>query len=312
MAQHKVLRPDWLPAVALSSALALLMLIWSPPVGDLAAQVFRTELFERAGHRDLERQLVRRPLHAHLQRPLPAAGGAARPAGGGAALGRLLLLPLRPPGPRPLGGRGALGDPLVRCRRRHPARRRPAHLRPRRRLRRSARCAACSRWRPRGRRARAASARRGRAPSASPVAGAFLAGVAGRRRRSNAGGAVNRVALGAAALALVLTVAPNLAFPESGQFPFALSSFIAIPLWCAGALILTDGLRGEERQLRRVILGYALASTVIWLVAECARRQRGPARRPLRRPGAGGGPALAAAAADRAALVLRRGPRRSR
>src|SRR5919107_6139560 len=47
--QSKALRPDWLPAVALSSALALLMLLWSPPVGDLAAQVFRTELFESAG-----------------------------------------------------------------------------------------------------------------------------------------------------------------------------------------------------------------------------------------------------------------------
>ena len=31
---------------------------------------------------DLERQLVRRPLHPHLQLPLPAAGGAARAAGG--------------------------------------------------------------------------------------------------------------------------------------------------------------------------------------------------------------------------------------
>src|SRR3954452_4203834 len=49
MVQSKPLRPEWLPAVALSSLLALLMLIWSPPVGDLAAQVFRTELFQRAG-----------------------------------------------------------------------------------------------------------------------------------------------------------------------------------------------------------------------------------------------------------------------
>src|SRR4051794_6862071 len=49
MVQSKPLRLEWLPAVALSSALALLMLIWSPPVGDLAAQVFRTELFQRAG-----------------------------------------------------------------------------------------------------------------------------------------------------------------------------------------------------------------------------------------------------------------------
>ena len=49
MVQTKPLRPEWLPAVALSSLLALLMLIWSPPVGDLAAQVFRTELFQLAG-----------------------------------------------------------------------------------------------------------------------------------------------------------------------------------------------------------------------------------------------------------------------
>src|SRR5215470_9078689 len=49
MVQSKALRPEWLPAVALSTALAALMLIWSPPVGDLAAQVFRTELFEHAG-----------------------------------------------------------------------------------------------------------------------------------------------------------------------------------------------------------------------------------------------------------------------
>ena len=43
------LRPDWLPAVALSAALAAAMLAWDPHVGDLAAQVFRTELFQRAG-----------------------------------------------------------------------------------------------------------------------------------------------------------------------------------------------------------------------------------------------------------------------
>src|SRR6476646_10915171 len=49
MVQSKPLRPDWRLAVALSSALALLMLLWSPPVGDLAAQVFRTELFQHAG-----------------------------------------------------------------------------------------------------------------------------------------------------------------------------------------------------------------------------------------------------------------------
>src|SRR3954469_13070031 len=43
--------------------------------------------------RDLERQLVRRPLHPHLQPPLPAARGVAGAAAGGdAGGGRLLLL----------------------------------------------------------------------------------------------------------------------------------------------------------------------------------------------------------------------------
>ncbi|HZK15761.1 MAG TPA: hypothetical protein VFC52_04155, partial [Solirubrobacterales bacterium] len=49
MDRSSPLRPDWLPAVALSAALAVAMLAWNPPVGDLAAQVFRTELFERGG-----------------------------------------------------------------------------------------------------------------------------------------------------------------------------------------------------------------------------------------------------------------------
>ncbi|HMI81906.1 MAG TPA: hypothetical protein VK480_08990, partial [Solirubrobacterales bacterium] len=101
-------------------------------------------------------------------------------------------------------------------------------------------------------------------PLASPVAGAFLAGVVlvaavepGRRP--------NPAALAAGGLALFLTLAPNLAFPESGHFPFVFSSYVAIPLWCAGALILTQGVAGEERQLRRVIAGYLLVSTLIWL-----------------------------------------------
>ena len=52
-------------------------------------------------------------------------------------------------------------------------------------------------------------------PLASPVAGAFLAGVlmAGAWR---GGRRVSWAAIGAGAAALVLTVAPNLAFPESG------------------------------------------------------------------------------------------------
>jgi hypothetical protein len=59
---------------------------------------------------------------------------------------------------------------------------------------------------------------------------------------------------------------PNLVFPGAGKFPFAFSSFVAIPLWCGSALYVTRGLREEERQLRWAIAAYLLASALIWLV----------------------------------------------
>jgi hypothetical protein len=76
---------------------------------------------------------------------------------------------------------------------------------------------------------------------------------------------VPRVALAVAGLALGLTIAPNIAFPEAGQFPFVFSSYIAIPLFCAGALFVIRDLP-EEAQLRRVLLGYTLAATLIVLI----------------------------------------------
>src|SRR5438552_10146772 len=42
-------RSSWLPAVALSTLLAALTMAWNPHVRDLAAHVYRTELFERDG-----------------------------------------------------------------------------------------------------------------------------------------------------------------------------------------------------------------------------------------------------------------------
>ena len=100
---------------------------------------------------------------------------------------------------------------------------------------------------------------------ASPIAALFLAGVliAGAW---DGGTRFSRAALAAGAAALALTAIPHFAFPEPGQFPFVFSSFIAIPAWCVGALVLTQGVKREERRLRQVILGYALASTLIWLV----------------------------------------------
>lgn len=258
MVQSRVLRPEWLPAVALSSALAAVMLIWSPRVGDLAAQVFRTELFQRAGlaiwngswydgHYTLTYSVLSPPLGA-LVGPQVLGGIAvvassylfdrlvrdrwgveARWATLWFAAGVVTLL---------ADGQitFALGVAFALA---------------------SLRCLQLGR----GKLAIAAAAA---SALSSPVAAVFLAGVvlAGLAER---GRRVSRPAAIAATLALALVVLPNLAFPEPGEFPFAFSSFVAIPLWCAGALMLTQGVRDEERQLRRVVLGYLLASTVLWL-----------------------------------------------
>ncbi len=259
MDQSKVLRPEWLPAVALSSALALAMLLWSPPVGDLAAQVFRTELFQRAGlaiwngswyggHYTLTYSVLFPPLAALLGPQVVGTlsvvssaylfdrlvrdrwGAEARWATLWFAVGVVTLLA---DGQLTFALGVALGLASLRC----------LQLR---------------------RNALALLAATGCA-LASPVAAAFLAGVVlaggweGGRR-------ISRPALAIGGLALALVLVPNIAFPESGQFPFVFSSYIAIPAWCAGALILTQGVAKEERQLRQVILGYMLVATVIWLV----------------------------------------------
>ena len=245
--------------MALSSALALLMLLWSPPVGDLAAQVFRAELFERAGlaiwngswyggHYTLTYSVLFPPLAALLG---PQVVGGLAVVSSSYLFDRLVrdrwgvearwatlwfaagVVTLLADGQLTFALGVAFGLASLRC------------LQTGRAALTILAAAAC--------------------PLASPVAGAFLAGVLlagalepGRRP--------NRVALGAAGLALALVLVPNLAFPEAGQFPFVFSSYVAIPLWTAGALVLTYGVRHEERQLRRVLVAYLLASTVIWLL----------------------------------------------
>jgi hypothetical protein len=258
MVQSKPLRPEWLPAVALSSALALLMLIWSPPVGDLAAQVFRTELFQQAGlaiwngswyggHYTLTYSVLFPPLGALLG---PQVVGGLAVVSSAYLFDRLVrdrwgvearwatlwfaagVVTLLADGQLTFALGVALGLGSLRA---LQTGRGPLAI---------AAAAACA--------------------LASPVAAVFLAGVVlagavewGRR--------VPRAALGVAGLALALTVVPNIAFPEPGTFPFAFSSFVAIPLFCGGALFVIRGLP-EERQLRRILIGYVLAATLIWLV----------------------------------------------
>ncbi|HEY7950850.1 MAG TPA: hypothetical protein VID51_08465 [Solirubrobacterales bacterium] len=296
MVQSKSLRPDWLPAVALSAALAALMLAWNPQVGDLAAQVFRTHLFQQAGlaiwngswyggHYTLTYSVLFPPLAALL---------------GPQLVGTVSVV-----------GSSYLFDRLVRDRWGEPAR-------------------WATLWFAAGvvtlladgqltfalgvafglGSLRALQLGRGSialltaaaCALSSPVAAAFLGGVLicaaastvdwstalrgwrGLGGAENGGAAPARRpprghdgsrgqvllsrgrALGVAFVALGLVLVPNLVFPDAGQFPFAFSSFIAIPLWCGSALYVTRGLREEERQLRWTVAAYLLASTVVWLV----------------------------------------------
>ncbi|HEX7246286.1 MAG TPA: hypothetical protein VF245_12060 [Solirubrobacterales bacterium] len=290
MAQSKTLRPDWLPAVGLSAALAALMLAWNPQVGDLAAQVFRTELFQHAGlaiwngswyggHYTLTYSVLFPPLAALIGPQLVGTisvvasaylfdrlvrdrwGEAARWATLWFAAGVVTLLA---DGQLTFALGVAFGLATLRA------------LQTDRTKLSLLAAAACA--------------------LSSPVAATFLAGVLlvgawnlgisqlrfsrGWRRRGNrpkdalatgravgpCGARTRGMATLAAALSLVVVLVPNLVFPNPGQFPFAFSSYVAIPLFCGGVLFVTRGLAGEERQLRRVLLAYALAATALLLV----------------------------------------------
>jgi len=284
------LRPDWLPAVALSAALAAAMLAWDPHVGDLAAQVFRTELFQRVGlgiwngswyggHYTLTYSVLFPPLAALLGPRLVGMlavvassylfdrlvrdrwGEAARWATLWFAAGVVTLL-----------ADGQLTFALGVAFALLSLRSLQLHRTPWALLA-SAACAL-----------------------SSPVAAVSLAGVLlaaaldpgvhlqrlSRGWRGVWGGRGRTVArpqrppiphdrtrgptaAWVACLALALVIVPNLAFPEAGQFPFAFSSYLAIPLFCGAALFVTRGLAAEEHQLRRVLLAYLLAATVLWL-----------------------------------------------
>jgi hypothetical protein len=235
------------------------MLAWNPQVGDLAAQVFRTELFQHAGlaiwngswyggHYTLTYSFLFPPLASLLGPQLVGTvsvvassylfdrlvrdrwGEQARWATLWFAAGVVTLL-----ADGQLTFALGVAFALASLRALQTGRGKPA-------LAASAACAL-----------------------SSPVAAAFLAGVvlvgALARERS-----LNRIAIWIAAIALALVLVPNLAFPEPGQFPFAFSSFVAIPLWCGSALYVTRGLREEEHQLRWAIAAYLAVSAVIWLV----------------------------------------------
>ncbi|HET7054016.1 MAG TPA: hypothetical protein VFI09_08900 [Solirubrobacterales bacterium] len=310
--QSKYLRPDWLPAVALSAALAAAMLAWDPPVGDLAAQVFRTELFQRGGlaiwngswyggHYTLTYSVLFPPLAALLGPRLVGTlavvassylfdrlvrdrwGEAARWAtlwfaagvvtlladgqltfalGVAFALASLRALQTnRTPWALLASAACALSSPVAAVSLAGVLL--AAALDPAVYLQRISRG-----WRGEG-------AQRGAASSFSPRRLSEGQDVTWRKTQPRDGHPLPDRTRGpqrsasqaawTASVALALVIVPNLAFPEAGQFPFAFSSYVAIPLWCGGALFVTRGLGEEERQLRRVLLAYLLAATVLWL-----------------------------------------------
>jgi hypothetical protein len=251
-------RASWLPAVALSSFLVTVLVAWNPHVRDLAAHVYRTELFERdgfslwnaswyGGHYILTHSVLFPPLAALLGARVVGAlavvastylfdrlvherwGERARLAtlwfGAGAvtmlASGRISF---------------ALGVAVAL-----------AALRALQLERR---------W----------LALLGAIGSAlaSPVAAVFFAGVVG------VGALASRsdrraLALAIAAAALMPVAVLNLVFADGGREPFSFSAWIALPLWCGGALYVTRHVEGE-RDLRAVVVSYLLAGTLVWLI----------------------------------------------
>jgi len=250
--------PEWLPAVALSSALAAILLIWDPQVRDLAAQAFRVELFEREGfaiwngswyegHYTLTYSVLFPPLAALIGPQLIGAlsaiasaylfdrlvrdewGPRARWAtlwfGAGAvtmmATGRVTFS---------LGvafGLAALR--ALQCGRRVPA---------------IAAAGACA--------------------LSSPVAAAFLAGVTAVGAVS-ARERVNRVALAVTAVAAVPILLLNLVFPDESRQPFSFAAFFPVLLYLAVVLYLTRASK-EDRRFRTVVIAYAITTALVWLV----------------------------------------------
>jgi len=249
-------RFSWLPAVALSLAFTTIVLFWDPHVRDLAAQTFRTELFEHGGfaiwngswyggHYTLTYSVLLPPtaalvgartvgalsvvLSAYLFDRLVREhwGESAHWATLWFGVGAVNLLVS---GQLTFAMGVAFGLLALRCLQRR-------------------------------RRGQAMLAAFGCA-LASPVAAVFLGGVV---LAASVGGGVRRAGVAVGAIALGVVIGLNLAFPESGEFPFAFTSYIGVPLWCAGALLITRGAPGE-RQFRAVVYAYLLASTAAWLL----------------------------------------------
>ena len=247
-------RRPWLSAAAIAAALAGAYLVWSPWSTDLAAHVFRAELFQRdgftlwngwwyAGHHTLGYSVLFPPLAALLGPRLAGALAAVAAAALFAAIAR-----------RHFGERAWIGSAWFAVG--------TATLLLSGRLTFALGVAVGlgallayqqgHRW--------VAAALAVGCGMASPVAAIFLAiaGLAlafGDRRRDG-------VLL--AAVALIPLAVLAILFPEGGSEPFAFSAYWPIPLLALAAVVL---LEPEERVLRTGAVIYAACATLAFVIA---------------------------------------------
>jgi hypothetical protein len=250
--------PDWLPAVALASALATVLLIWDPQVRDLAAQAFRVELFEREGfsiwngswyegHYTLTYSVLFPPLAALLGPQLIGAlsvitsaylfdrlvrdhwGARARWASLWFGAGAVTMLATG----RVTFSLGVVfGLVALRC---LQLRRTPVAI---------VAAAACA--------------------LSSPVAAVFLAGITAVGALASGWRSVNRPALAVAAVAAVPILLLNLVFPDESHQPFSFAAFVPVLLYGGATLYITRG-QPDERRFRWVVVAYVIATVIVWL-----------------------------------------------
>jgi hypothetical protein len=251
-------RPTWLAAVTASAAGAIALELWNPHVRDLAAHVFRAELFERegftiwngtwyGGHYVLTHSVLFPPLASLVGTRLLAVLSVVASAylfdrlvrtrwGERAGLATiwfgLAAVTMLASGRLSFALGVALGLGSLRA------------LQVERPLIAAVLAAACA--------------------LGSPVAAVFLAsvlvvGAAFEQRRP-----VRRAPFLVAAAAIVPVLALNLVFEDASQEPFAFTAWIALPLWCGGALIAMRKVR--EPSLRAVAVAYLLVGTLVWLM----------------------------------------------
>jgi hypothetical protein len=248
------MRPTVLIPTLLAAALAAVYLIWAPPSTDLAAQTFRTELFEREGFTLWNNAWYAghyTPGYSVAFPPLAALVGV-RVAGALAVVAATALFSIL--ARRRLGDRALLGSIWF--------------------------AVGMSSWLLTGRftfmlgvavglaallavdsrRLVLAGVLAALCSLASPVAGFFLAiagaaiALAGERARGGA--------LALCALAPIAVL--SLAFPMGGEQPFTFSTFVAIPIFVVLALWLVPP---EQRALRIGIAIYGLLALALFIVA---------------------------------------------